>query len=579
MLVPTGGNGPVVGDGATVLGGGGSKMKIPFCRRDVLVDWDHGVQLPAVEVRPGIAVCGDIAVTARRLKELGRSPTTPLPALDPARYVDEVDHLLRRLEGTDAGRRLVGFFASARPLPDRRGKTLEGDHGQDDPTFGINPRRWKAVSTAEPQERVAITVVILQSEELVDECHVLPTGLAGACAGLGAAPTVVFGPRDVLLIDRVVLAPELVLGHELVHAAHVVSGCMSRGPSVHKADTRSPEGLASALFTAETGRNARQFTAWLDRANEAAFAKLTAGQQSRIKDMDALHTELLGLARRAFSPVMPVREKPTGGVVFQKPVVDLEEAKTHGSDLTSAWFHGVHAVVDLRRIRPTSAELDSDSAATGEVQRLERILNAKSGRPKSAELAALASARLVRKLRLGVRDVTEVLLARQLGLPTRTAYAPTLSKQESGGVVVHLDRPLRLSVPRAALPDAAFSEEAPHTALRSALAKVTPEPGFPNPATQLDEYVAALTAWEAGNPAPAAASGWKPGDTPLTGCVTGKPIATATVDQGAVPQQAREWADELDRDVTDHPGMSVDDRGNEHLRRATAAPLPPAPTS
>ncbi|MBW4716412.1 hypothetical protein [Saccharothrix obliqua] len=555
MLVPGSG---------VIAGGGGSKVKPPFRRRNVLIDWDHGTQLPAVEIRPGVAVSGDTAVTARRLRELGRKYAPERPALTPAEYVDEVEHLVRRLENTDAGRRLIGFFASGYPLPERRSKSLPGDYGPDDAKFGVNPRRWKAVTAAKPQREVPVNVVILQDETFEDHCHVLPGGAPDAETGLGAAPTVVFGPRNGVLIDRVALAPELVLGHELVHAVHVLSGSLNQGDHVWKAKTGSPEGLAAALFTAETGRDAHQFTAWLAPANAAAFRKLPVEQREWIEDMVKLHGELVVLARQALAPVMPVPEKPTGGVVFQKPIVHLEEARTHGADLTTAWFHGVYVEVDLRRIRPTVAERDSDSSANGEVQRLVKLV-------KPKEKAALAAAELVRQLRLTTRDVNEVVLARQLGLPTRMSYVPTLSKQTgSGEVQAHLHRRLHLPVKRADLPDAAFTGQAPHTALRAALAAAEPKSVVP-----LDEYVAALNAWESGQAV--AADGWRPGDTPVTNCLTGQPIRTVTVATSTVPQQLRDRAAEVARDVAAHPGTPVDSRGNERFRRAASAPLPPVP--
>ncbi|WP_433261534.1 hypothetical protein ACQPZF_27085 [Actinosynnema sp. CS-041913] len=571
MLVPVGGSGS-----GLIAGGGGSKAKVPFCRRSVLIDWDHGIKLSAVEIRPGVAVSGDTQVTGRRLREMGWGYAPERPALGLAEYVDEVEHLVRRLETTDAGRRLIGFFASGFPLPRRRSTSLAWDYGPDDSKFGINPRRWKAVTAAAPQREVSINVVILQDETFEDHCHVLPDGSVSAHAGLGAAPTVVFGPRNGVLVDRLAIAPELILGHELVHAVHMLSGSLSRGRHVQKARTGGPEAFAAALFTAETGLDVNLLIAWLDPANAAAYDKLPKGQRDRIDDMVELYDELLVLASQALAPVMPVQEKPEGDVVFQKPIVNLEETKTHGADLTTAWFHGVHVVVDLRRIRPTVAERGSDDAASGEVQRLEKLLRAK---PKDkATAAALTAAKLVRQLRLCTRDVNEVVLARQLGLPTRMSYAPTLSKQTAPGKVeAHLHRHLYLPLKRADLPNETFTGQAPYTALRTALAGATSKPEDPDSVAHLDEYVAALNAWESGNPAPAAASGWKPGDTPVTDCVTGQPIRTVTVEAGTVPQQVRERAAKVVEDVDAHPGTPVDSRGNELLRRATAAPLPPAP--
>ncbi|MEU1671217.1 M91 family zinc metallopeptidase [Streptomyces roseifaciens] len=126
-------------------------------------------------------------------------------------FLDHVDDLLTRLEAIPSGKRLVDFFGQAAPLP--------GPHG-----FG------ESAFTAEYESggsRPSINTVILSrggrlsadTRALTDETHI-------ARSGLGYFSYIEFNPRFAVVQDRVVLAPEVVLGHELIHAAHILAGSM-----------------------------------------------------------------------------------------------------------------------------------------------------------------------------------------------------------------------------------------------------------------------------------------------------------------------------------------------------------------
>ncbi|MEU1818354.1 M91 family zinc metallopeptidase [Streptomyces roseifaciens] len=134
------------------------------------------------------------------------------PAAPPDQaFLDHVDDLLTRLEAVPSGKRLVDFFGQATPLP--------GPHGFGESAFTA---RYESGDS-----RPSITTVILSrgarssadTRTLTDETHI-------ARSGLGYFSYIEFNPRFAVVQDRVVLAPEIVLGHELIHAAHIVAGSM-----------------------------------------------------------------------------------------------------------------------------------------------------------------------------------------------------------------------------------------------------------------------------------------------------------------------------------------------------------------
>ncbi|MEU5418239.1 M91 family zinc metallopeptidase [Streptomyces sp. NPDC001407] len=134
----------------------------------------------------------------------------PAGPLDQA-FLDHVDDLLSRLEAVPAGKRLVDFFGQTTPLPGPEG-------------FGESAFTAQYESGNSP---ASIATVILSrggssaadTRTLTDETHIARTGL-------GYFSYVEFNPRFGVVQDRVVLAPEVVLGHELIHAAHIVAGSM-----------------------------------------------------------------------------------------------------------------------------------------------------------------------------------------------------------------------------------------------------------------------------------------------------------------------------------------------------------------
>ncbi|MER5561281.1 hypothetical protein ABT071_22035 [Streptomyces sp. NPDC002506] len=159
---------------------------------------------PAVEIRPGIAV------TAQDRGRLG--PQTPETRLDDP-FLGEVDDLLGRLECIPSGRFLVDFFGAAAPLPDANGfdgSSFAARYGPDDPAR-INVLVLSRGSRAGADTRTRT--------DRADLAH----------RGLGACAYIEFNPRYAVLQDRVLLAPEIVLGHEMIHAAHYVAGSVETG--------------------------------------------------------------------------------------------------------------------------------------------------------------------------------------------------------------------------------------------------------------------------------------------------------------------------------------------------------------
>ncbi|MFF4159166.1 M91 family zinc metallopeptidase [Streptomyces sp. NPDC001678] len=136
--------------------------------------------------------------------------SNPKDPLDQA-FLDHVNDLLTRLEAVPSGKRLVDFFGQNTPLPGR------GGFGESAFTAQYEPGNSPA----------SISVVILsrgggttaETRTRTDETHI-------ARSGRGYYSYIEFNPRFTVVQDRVVLAPEVVLGHELIHAAHILAGSM-----------------------------------------------------------------------------------------------------------------------------------------------------------------------------------------------------------------------------------------------------------------------------------------------------------------------------------------------------------------
>ncbi|MBF6051220.1 hypothetical protein GO002_04860 [Streptomyces eurocidicus] len=156
---------------------------------------------PAVELRPGIAVTS-VDRTAMR--------SHPADPLDQG-FLDHVDDLLTRLEAVPSGKRLVDFFGQATPLP--------GPDG-----FGESAFIARYESGNSPASVSA--VILSRGARLSADTRALTDETPTARSGLGYFSYIEFNPRFAAVQDRVVLAPEIVLGHELIHAAHIVAGSM-----------------------------------------------------------------------------------------------------------------------------------------------------------------------------------------------------------------------------------------------------------------------------------------------------------------------------------------------------------------
>ncbi|MDT0449454.1 M91 family zinc metallopeptidase [Streptomyces hesseae] len=136
----------------------------------------------------------------------------PADPLDQA-FLDHVDDLLTRLEAVPSGKRLVDFFGQATPLP--------GPHG-----FGESAFTARYESGNSPAS--ISTVILSRGTRSSADTRALTDETPTARSGLGYFSYIEFNPRFAVVQDRVILAPEIVLGHELIHAAHIVAGSMEK---------------------------------------------------------------------------------------------------------------------------------------------------------------------------------------------------------------------------------------------------------------------------------------------------------------------------------------------------------------
>lgn len=158
---------------------------------------------PAVELRPGIAV------TSANRSAIQSQPQSTDP-LDQV-FLNHVDDLLTRLEAVPSGKRLVDFFGQATPLP-----------GPD----GFGKSAFTARYESGNSQPGITTMILSRGARLTADTRALTDDTHPARTGLGFFSYIEFNPRFAVVQDRVVLAPEIVLGHELIHAAHIVAGSM-----------------------------------------------------------------------------------------------------------------------------------------------------------------------------------------------------------------------------------------------------------------------------------------------------------------------------------------------------------------
>ncbi|MCQ8773534.1 type III secretion system effector protein [Streptomyces telluris] len=407
------------------------------------IAWLGGKPLPLTVIRPGIAVCPD--ADALDVRDDTSNPEPGLE-LDDEDYVGEIDFLLRRIESSEAGKRLVEFLGHARPLPDPDGTY----GGPEDWDTGISTRvlcrhggsRKNGATPKQPKQRdlAGINVIITQATDGKPAQWSLNSRLKGPLYnGLGVYSIVSFHPRVLLLSDDVAMAPEVTLAHELIHAAHALAGTLD--DTGHDDDERARVRQAAL---AETERLFRErYGTGRDASMEdpGPVTVRGTGKSETRQEREAFYRATLSeLSLRYLNP-LPVAETEQGLVVLRG--VNWEEIRTHGSDVALEWIDGVVERHKGRRISSSAAEVRAERVAFDHHARAV----VRAGRRDADSLAALRDAAATWQQRTRVRGVTEVAIARDLGFRHRIAYV----------ALTRVERVHHLAVPRRRIPHHLFA--------------------------------------------------------------------------------------------------------------------------
>ncbi|MHA7961669.1 M91 family zinc metallopeptidase [Streptomyces sp. L500] len=379
------------------------------------IAWLDGKPLPLTVIRPGIAVCPDPDVLDIRDDTSNPEPGLELDAED---YAGEIDFLLRRIESSEAGRRLVEFLGHARPLPDPDGTY----GGPEDWDAGISTRvlcrhdgSRKSGRTPKQRDLAGINVIITQATDGKPAQWSLNSRLKGPLYnGRGVYSVVSFHPRLLLLSDDVATAPEVTLAHELIHAAHALAGTMD--DTGHDADERARVRQAALAETERLFRERYGTGSAVSLKDPGPVNVRDTGKPETRRERETFYKATLSeLSLRYLNP-LPVAETEQGLVVLRG--MNWEEIRTHGSDVALEWIDGLVERHKGRRISPSPAEVRAERVAFEHHARAV----VRAGRRDADGLAALRDAAATWQQRTRVRGVTEVAIARDLGFRHRIAY-------------------------------------------------------------------------------------------------------------------------------------------------------------
>lgn len=417
----------------------------PATPSPVEIAWFDGKPLPVTVVRPGIAVCPDPDAFDPALFDPEAESTNPQPEheLDAEDYVREIDFLLRRIESAESGRRLIEFLGHAQPLPDPDGSY----GGPDDWESGVSKRALfrhrgsrKDGRTPKRPDLAGINVIVAQATDGAPVQWSLASSLPGPLYdGRGAFSIVQIHPRVLMLSDDVATAPEIVLAHELIHAAHALAGTLDdTGHDAAERDRIQQAAIAEAerLFREKYGTSYA-----VSRKNPDSVKVRGTGKSETHQEREAFYKATKRELSLRYSHPLPVAETDRGLVVLRG--VNWEEIRTHGSDVALEWINGVVQQHNGRRISLSQAEVRSERVAFDHHARAV----VRASRRDDDSLAALRSAAVTWQQRKQVRGVTEVTIARDLGFRHRIAYTPLTRLQG-----VH-----HLGVPRARIPHRVFA--------------------------------------------------------------------------------------------------------------------------
>ncbi|MGM9470238.1 M91 family zinc metallopeptidase [Streptomyces murinus] len=165
-----------------------------------------------------ISLGGGIAVSTATDSQIANGEQVDVKASD--EFISEIDDYITRICHSESGKKLVGFFES-RPIPRRLPRRL-GDFNNFSEEVGSEWLHAKVNN-----DLVGINLVIYKRNGKHQSNVSSPTSLVRAMNGSGSPSLIRYDPQFTFIQDRVIVAPELILAHEMIHSAHSLAGCFA----------------------------------------------------------------------------------------------------------------------------------------------------------------------------------------------------------------------------------------------------------------------------------------------------------------------------------------------------------------
>ncbi len=520
--------------------------------RDIIILWDAGqagvvTNMPAKEIRPGIAIVQNPTYLRRRYELLGWIWDTPYPEVPSSGpgapngdgYEIELDDLFRHIESTKSGKKLVEFFNQCRPFADP-GTTIGGTYGPADPKHKINPRKLNAYligrdGKPDMGKPVNIGVVIIQYSSPSNAAHYLH--LASATNGRGAFGTVEIYTRSLVLQDREAIPPELSLAHELIHAAHFIAGA-EQEVGISSFSGLNPEEIARRMFDLHFGRSFGAAEKWLHPSSAPIFDALP----DEVRDLILYDLEnfdkFRDLAIHMTSGRFPSNLSSTGDMYFQQ-LAEYEETVTVGNEVCNIWLNGKRKrLTNEWRTAPASSFVKSNRVAAQHIAHIEKF--------KRDPLYNAVKERAVRaaEQRLLLPSLTETRISKEMRIRPRASYNPILSHKEKDRSEWMI-KIVPFPYPRRDIPDDYFRESDPI----SALVRMGGNFG-----TEVDLYREDLAGWTLRTAMVKKREMLSSYTTPPRSCTTKGDLPAVTIK--SIPDSDRQEAQEIYNDLTRNPDLA-----------------------
>ncbi len=553
----------------------GSKLESPALDssnvgRRVFITWLNNTVMQAMIIRPGIAVAAETQYLQSLYEHLGPPlEWTPIDTeLESVEFCGELDDLLKRIEGIPSdrstmGRTLVNFFGRSHLIP-RDDGTITGSYDPDTPNFDIMGRRLEAFfaetgGTPDKGHPAEINCIIIQNNCRDDRARTVNDWAAEN--GLGAFAIIEFYTRSLYLIDEQALPPELLLAHELIHAAHIVAGSVQQERSTVAARWGEDEtAFARALFNARTKIGSEEVERYI--RDKEAYERLEVEQQLEI---DAHWKDLVRLRELAVNMIeFPVPSRKAAialpGLYYQD-LAEYEEAVTVGNDVCKIWLNWKLGWenIPLMGADLTAGSVRSNNSAQENLGRVEKFRWRVGYRREKRRACETAEQRQIS------HNFTEISLAIEMSIQPRASHIPTLSRKLP--VTQWKHRQEVLSFPRSRISGVVFQDRP-----LERLLEWLDNNGYQNSNLRqvVMEYRNDLANWSR-------RVGGRSGDyrQPPRSCMRQNALLGVTVDPVLVPNFIKDRALAIVDDLTRHPDLAnTVSFNNIRLYRASPRTVP-----